>query len=131
MAHDLEASAERQRHQRRQLDARAGIGVRAQRGDAMRRLGRRPERRARQIADVLVANELRPGPFLLLVINRHALAMERLGLRRRIGLGSAPERRARCDNPHLQPFGVARRVDETTQMLRREVGAGGGQSAVK
>ena len=131
MAHDLEPGAERKRHQRRQLDARAGIGVRAERRDAMRRLRRRPERRARQVADVTVAIELRPGPFPLLVINRHALAMERLGLQRRGRVGETPERRARRDNPLREPFRVAGRVDEAAQMIGGEVRAGGRQATVK
>ena len=45
--------------------------------------------------------------------------------------GDAPERRACRDDPHRPPLRVARRIDETAQMLGREVGAGGGQSAVE
>ena len=130
-AHDRQPRAERERHARRQLDAGAGIGVRAQRGDPMGRLGRRPERRARQIADIMVAIELHPGPALALVVDRHALAVERFGLQRRVRVGVTPERRACRDNPLRLPVRVSRRVDETAQMIRREVGAGGGQATVE
>ena len=46
LAHDRQPRAERERHPRRQLDRGARIAVRAQRGDTMRRRGRRPERGA-------------------------------------------------------------------------------------
>ena len=105
--------------------------MRPQRRDPMGRRGRRAERRGWQIADILVALELRPGPPVLLVIDRDAFAVERFGLERRVGLRRTPERRARGDDPHPLPLRVARRIDETAQMLRREVGAGGGQSAVE
>ena len=67
----------------------------------------------------------------MLVVNHDALAVERLGLERRVGLRRAPNRRARRGDAHGPPLRVARRVDETLQMLGREVGAGGGQSGVE
>ena len=61
--------------------------MRAQRGDPMGRLDRRAERRERQIADIKVALELRPGPSVVFIVDSDALAKERLGLERRVGFG--------------------------------------------
>ena len=109
-----------------------GIGVGAQRRDAMGRRGRRPERGARQIADITVALELRPGPALAPRRRRStALAIERLRLERRVRLRRAPQRRARRDDLHRAPFGVARRLDLTAQMRGREIGAGRGETAIE
>src|ERR1700722_10459840 len=92
---------------------------------------RRPERPGGEIADIPVTLELRPGPPLAFIIDRDSLTEERFGLERRVGLRRAPERRARRDDPHPLPLRVAWRVDETAQMLCREVVAGGGQAAVE
>src|ERR1700722_13611992 len=105
--------------------------MRAQRGDPMSWRRRRSERRVWQIADILVTLELRPGPTFALIIDRDTLPEERLGLKRRVGLRRTPERRACGDDPHPPPAHVAWRIDDAAQMLRREVGAGGGQSAVE
>ena len=99
--------------------------MRAQRDDPVGRLEGPRERCARQIADVLVAIELNPGPALALVVDRDALAVERFGLERGVRAGVTPERRACGENPLRLPDRVSGRVDETAQMIRREVGAGG------
>ena len=83
----------------------------AQRGDSVRRLGRRRERRARQIADVFVAIELNPCPALALVVDRHALAMERLGLKRRVMRRRATQGRDGFDHAPPPALDEARRFD--------------------
>ena len=94
LPHDRQPRAKRQRQNRRQLDARPGVCVGAQRCDPMRRLGRIAERFCRQIADITVAIELRPGPSAALVVDHEAFAVERLGLERRLGVRRAFQRRA-------------------------------------
>ncbi len=84
-ARDVDERAERQREARRPLDRRPGIGVGAQRGDPVGRRARRPERGRRQIADVAVARELDPAPVAALLVDDDRLAVERLGVERRLG----------------------------------------------
>src|SRR5579872_4171893 len=93
-ADDLELSAERERRARDELDRRTRIGVGAQSCDPVGRLRRLAKRRSRQVADVKVALKLRPGPSVALIVNGDALAVERLGLQRRVRLRGAPQRRA-------------------------------------
>src|ERR1700761_3978804 len=97
----------------------------------MGRFGWSPERRAREIADIVVPRELHPGPSLVLIIDCNSLPVERLGLERRSTLRSTPERRARSDDPHNLPRRVSRRIDMAAQMLRRQIGAGWSQSVVE
>ena len=81
-----------------------------QRCDLMRycRAGGR-ERIRREPADVAVGGELAPGPALrILVVDRDALALERLGRERRIGRRLAPQRRLRLDHFANVPLDVAR-----------------------
>ena len=126
MGHNRQPRPERQRHARRQLDAGAGIGVGAERCDPMRRLRRRPERRGRHVADVTVAIELNPRPSAVLVVDHHALAVERFGFQGSACVGVAPERRACRDNSLRLPDCVsrARRRDRADDPPRGRGGQG-------
>ena len=130
-SHDRQPRPERQRHARRKLDPRSRIGVRAQRRHFVGRRNGRPERGERQVADIKVAVELRPGPALGIVVDRHALAMERLRFERRVRLRSAPQGRARLDDLHRAPFRVARRLDLAPKMRGCEIGAGRSETAIE
>ena len=133
--HDCYSRAKRERHAWRQLDARSRISMRAHSGDPVRRLGSLAERRRRQIADILVAVELRPGPRAAFLVDRDAFAVERLGLLRRIDSRRTPERRdGRDDLPPLT-LDISGRLEDSTQMsrgqIRRGRGSGGGRTQRK
>jgi hypothetical protein len=82
--HHFDRSAKWQRLHRWHLDRRAREREGAQHGHAMGRLEARPDQCAlRQPADIAVTVELTPRPpFPIVVVDRDALAFQRLGLER-------------------------------------------------
>src|SRR5271166_5429184 len=82
---DRQPGAEREGEARRQFYARSRVGVGAERGDPVGRLGRRAEGGERQVADVKVALELDPGKTFAIVVYGDGLAVERLGFERSVG----------------------------------------------
>ena len=96
-ARDRKPRAERQRLDRRLLDVGGRENQRAQRRDFVRRRAHRlGERVRRQPADIAVGFELPPAPaFAGRLVDRHALALERLGVERRFVRGRAAQRRLR------------------------------------
>ena len=128
-----ELCAERQRIGRRQLDRRPGKHQGPQRRHLVRRRGpRREQRRRRQPADIAVGFELAPGPALLVgLVDRHALAAQRLGEQRRVVRRLLPQRREADDHLLLRAFDEARRLDLAAQMRGREIGPRGGDSRIE
>ena len=121
-ARDGELAAERQRLARRKLDRRAGEDERAQRRHLVGR-GRpgHAQRARRHVTDIAVAGELSPCPAVFDLVDRHALALERLGLQLRlIGGRRAHGRVGGADLVGLA-FDEALRVDDAGEMLCREV----------
>src|SRR5262249_3291982 len=93
---DGEPASEREPLERRQLDRRPREHQRAQRRDLVGRRGTRSAQRARgQEARIAVGLELAPRPAFLDLVHGHALALERLGVERRIGGGRLAQRRRR------------------------------------
>ena len=64
----------------------------------MGRLDPRRQRRRVEISYIGIARELRPAPSVGLVIDRRRLAVQRLGLQRRVGRRAPPQRRAGGDD---------------------------------
>src|SRR6266404_178040 len=94
-ARDGEPRAERQRLERRQLDRWAREYERAQRRDFVRGGRSRRAKRARgQKSHIAVSLELAARPAFLRLIDDDALALERLGVERRVGGGRLAQR---CD----------------------------------
>src|SRR5215813_11731107 len=92
-------ASEREPLERRQLDRRSREHQRAQRSDLVGRRRTRSAQRARgQEARIAVGLELAPRPAFLDLVHGHALALERLGVERRIGGGRMAQRRRRLDD---------------------------------
>src|SRR6185369_8715404 len=89
VADDGEPASERQSLDRGKLDRRAGKHKCAQYGDLVRR--RRAgiaQRGGGNVAYISIGIELTPGPaFIVRPVHGHALALERLGVERRVGGG--------------------------------------------
>src|SRR5437588_6881440 len=129
---DRHLRTERQRLERRHFHIGRGIDEGAQRRDAVRWPARcRPEQMRGKIADIGISVELAPGPALVLLIDRDALAAERLRVEGGIGRGPAPDVRNRTDDLHLATFDENRGLDMTLQMRRREIGARRREAAVE
>ncbi len=128
---DPQSRAERDRHDMRELDAGAGIGVGPQDRDPVgRRLGG-TERGGVEIADIAVTFELNPGQSVALLVDGGGFAIERLRLPRRAGLGPTPERRLGRDDSDRAAFDKTRRVHLSAQMCGGEIGTGWGQARVE
>ncbi len=85
----------------------------------------RTERAFRQPADVAVGIELAPRPaFTIRVVDRDALALERLGEEQRVGPWRAAHRRLRLDHLTALALDKARRRDLASQVAGREIGTG-------
>ena len=119
---DRQQRAHRQRGHRRQLDVGTGKAERARHRDLVRRPPRpAPERIRRQPADIAVALELAPGPaFLAGLVDRDALAQQRLRVEPRLVRRRAPNVGDRLDHLVARAFDETRGLDLALQMLGRD-----------
>ena len=92
----------------------------------------REQRRGRQPADIAVGCELAPGPaFVVGLVDRDALAVQRLGDQRRVVRRLLAHRRDAGDHLLHRAFDEARGLDLAAQMRGREIGARGRDARVE
>src|SRR5581483_2021879 len=103
-----------------------------QRNDLVRRRrGRFCKRLIRQPADITVACELPPGPaFAVAVVDRDALAFQRLRLQRSIRRRRLTQRRKRIDNLEHLAINKALRLNLAFEKFGGQVRPGRGQARI-
>ena len=101
--------------------------------DLVRRLGAGPHQRiGRQPADIAVRFKLAPAPaFLVDVVDRDALALQRFGVERRVGHGSRRSGAIGSITSHSFAFDEALGRDLAFEIFRREIGTRRRQAGIE